>query len=155
MDAIDLRILEMLQSNGRVTQSEIAKAVGLSAPSVGDRVKKLESAGIIRKYACLLDPQRVHRPIAALIAVSLDKPLHARAFLQRIQELDDVLECYHMAGDMDYMLKVRTRSTNALETLITNDLRSLEGVVSTRASVILSAAKEETRVKLTLDDLNR
>jgi len=52
-------------------------------------------------------------------------------------------------------LKVRTRSTNALETLITNDLRSLEGVVSTRASVILSAAKEETRVKLTLDDLNR
>jgi Lrp/AsnC family leucine-responsive transcriptional regulator len=155
MDAIDLRILELLQKDGRATHSEIAKTVGLSAPSVGERVKKLEHSGVIRKYAGILDPERVNRTITAFIAVSLDKPLHAKAFLQRILELDDVLECYHVTGDMDYILKVRTRSTAALESLISNDLRPLDGVQRTRTSVVLSSSKEEQGFKLTLQDLAR
>lgn len=153
MDTIDLKILDILQREGRASHSDIAKQVGLSAPSVGERVKKLESAGIIRKYVALLDPNKVNRQITAIIAVSLDKPIHAKAFLQRIQELEDVLECYHVTGEMDYLLKVRTRSTSALEALISNDLRPLDGVVSTRTSVILSSNKEETRLGLTLNDV--
>jgi Lrp/AsnC family leucine-responsive transcriptional regulator len=155
MDAIDLKILELLQTDGRTSHSEIAKAVGLSAPSVGERVKKLESRGIIRRYVALLEPQRVNRPITAFIAISLDKPIHTQAFLQRIRELDDVLECHHVTGEMDYLLKVRTRSTASLESLITNDVRSLDGVVSTRTMVGLSAPKEETILSLSLDDLTR
>lgn len=154
MDAIDLKILDVLQKDGRTSHSEIAKIVGLSAPSVGERVKKLEGAGIIRRYVALLDPNRVNRAITAVIAVTLDKPIHAKAFLLRIQELDEVLECYHVTGDMDYLLKVRTRSTGALEALITDDLRPLDGVVSTRTSVILSSPKEETRLGLTIEDLS-
>jgi Lrp/AsnC family leucine-responsive transcriptional regulator len=154
MDAIDLKILDVLQKDGRTSHSEIAKIVGLSAPSVGERVKKLEGSGIIRRYVALLDPVRVNRPITAVIAVTLDKPIHAKAFLQRMQELEDVLECYHVTGEMDYLLKVRTRSTAALEALISNDLRPLDGVVSTRTSVILSSPKEETRLGLTLDDIS-
>jgi Lrp/AsnC family leucine-responsive transcriptional regulator len=153
MDAIDLRVLDILQRDGRTSHSEIAKTVGLSAPSVGERVKKLENAGILRRYVALLDPNKVNRPITAFIAVSLDKPIHAKAFLQRIHELEDVLECFHVTGEMDYLLKVRTRSTTSLETLISNDLRPLDGVVSTRTSVILSSPKEETRFGLTLEDL--
>src|SRR6185436_3016984 len=137
MDTIDLKIVDILQKDGRTSHSEIAKMVGLSAPSVGERVKKLESSGIIRRYVGLLDPNKVNRPITAFIAVSLDKPIHAKAFLQRIEELEDVLECYHVTGEMDYLLKVRTRSTTTLETLISSDLRPLDGVVSTRTSVIL------------------
>ena len=91
----------------------------------------------------------------AFIAISLDKPIHAKAFLQRIRELEDVLECYHVTGEMDYLLKVRARTTTALESLISNDLRSLDGVVSTKTSVSLSAPKEETRMKLNLEDLGR
>jgi len=127
----------------------------LSAPSVGERVKKLEGTGVIRRYVSLLDPNKVNRPITAFIAVSLDKPIHAKAFLQRIQELEDVLECYHVTGEMDYLLKVRTRSTTALESLISSDLRPLDGVVSTRTNVILSSPKEETRLGLTLEDITR
>ena len=153
MDAIDLKILEILQTDGRASHSDIAKTVGLSAPSVGERVKKLEARGVIRRYAALLDPALANRPITAFIAVSLDKPIHAKAFMQRINELEDVLECFHVTGEMDYLLKVRTRSTGALELLITNDLRSLDGVVTTRTSVILSAPKEETRLYLKLEDL--
>ncbi|HEY3319530.1 MAG TPA: Lrp/AsnC family transcriptional regulator [Planctomycetota bacterium] len=155
MDAIDLKILDILQKDGRTSHSELAKTVGLSAPSVGERVKKLEASGIIRRYVALLDPAKVNRPITATIAVSLDKPIHAKAFLQRIQELEDVLECHHVTGEMDYLLKVRTRSTSALEALISGDLRPLEGVVHTRTSVVLSSPKEETRLGLTLDDLSR
>ncbi len=153
MDAIDLKILELLQIDGRASHSEIAKTVGLSAPSVGERVKKLEGRGIILRYAGLLDPARVNRPITAFIAVTLDKPNHAKAFLQRIRELEDVLECYHVTGEMDYLLKVRTRSTGTLESLITTDLRPLDGVVTTRTSVMLSALKEETRLFLNFEDL--
>jgi Lrp/AsnC family leucine-responsive transcriptional regulator len=153
MDAIDLRILDALQANGRATQADIAKALGVSPPTVGERIRKLETNGVIRGYACLLDPERVSRPITAFVAIRLDKPLHTKAFLQRIQELDDVLECYHATGDMDYLLKVRTRSTRTLEALLNNDLRTLDGVATTRTSIVLSAAKEETRMKLALEDL--
>jgi Lrp/AsnC family leucine-responsive transcriptional regulator len=155
VDAIDLKVLDLLQKDGRTSHSEIAKIVGLSAPSVGERVKKLESFNIIRRYVAVLDPNKVNRPITAIIAVSLDKPIHAKAFLHRIQELEDVLECYHVTGEMDYLLKVRTRSTTALESLISGDLRPLDGVVSTRTSVILSSPKEETRLGLTLEDISR
>ena len=153
MDAIDLKILELLQADGRISHSEIAKAVGLTAPTVGERVKKLESRGVVRRYATILDADRVNRPITAFIAIRLDKPIHTQAFLQRIRELDDVLECHHVTGEMDYLLKVRTKSTATLESLIINDVRSLDGVVTTRTMVGLSAPKEETSLKLGLDDL--
>jgi len=153
MDAIDMKILEILQSDGRTSHSEIAKSVSLSAPSVGERVKKLEAKGIVKRYVALLDSEQVNRKITAFIAVRLDKPVHAKAFLQRIRELEDVLECYHVTGEMDYLLKVRTRTTSTLEALITSDLRPLDGVVSTRTSVTLSAPKEETRMALNLEDL--
>lgn len=153
MDAIDLRILDLLQQDGRMSQAEIAKTVGLSAPSVGERIKKLEQKRIIRRYACILEPEAVGRKITAFIAIRLDKPIHAQAFLNRIRELPDVLECHHVTGDMDYLLKVRTRSTSTLEALISNDLRPLDGVVRTRTSVVLSAQKEETMVKVHLEDL--
>jgi Lrp/AsnC family leucine-responsive transcriptional regulator len=155
MDTIDLKILELLQNDGRTSHSEIAKIVGLSAPSVGERIKKLENRGIIRRYVALLEPSRVNRPITAFIAISIDKPIHTQAFLQRIRELDDVLECHHVTGEMDYLLKVRTRSTASLESLISNDVRALDGVVSTRTMVGLSAPKEETGLSLALEDLSR
>jgi Lrp/AsnC family leucine-responsive transcriptional regulator len=155
MDAIDLRILELLQQDGRMSQAEIAKTVGLSAPSVGERIKKLEHRKIIRQYACILEPEHVGHKITAFVALRLDKPIHAQAFLQRIRELPDVLECHHVTGDMDYLLKVRTRSTAALEALLNNDLRSLDGVARTRTSVVLSAHKEETSLKVNLEDLRR
>jgi len=116
-------------------------------------MRKMEYAGLIRRYVCLVEPAKVNRQMTALIAVSLDKPIHAKAFLQRIQELEDVLECHQVTGDSDYILKVRTRSIAALEALLSNDLRPLDGVVTARTSVVLSSPKEETRLGLTVEDL--
>ena len=153
MDATDLKILDILQRDGRASHSDIAKTVGLSAPTVAERVKKMEFEGIIRRYVCLLAPAKANRQISALVEVSLNKPNHAKAFLQRIKELEDVLECYHVTGECDYLLKVRTRSLAALEALLSTDLRPLDGVAATRTSVILSSPKEETRLGLTIEDL--
>lgn len=150
---MDLKILDILQRDGRASHAEMAKTIGLSAPSVGERVRRLELSGVIRRYVCLVDPAKANRTVTALIAVSLNKPIHARAFLQRMDEIEDVLECYHVTGEMDYVLKVRTRSLAALEALIAGDLRPLEGVVATRTSVVLSSPKQETRLGLTIEDL--
>jgi Lrp/AsnC family leucine-responsive transcriptional regulator len=154
MDSTDLKILELLQRDGRASHADIAKQVGLSPPAVGERIRRLEGAGIVRRYAAILNPARAGRTVSAFVAVSLDKPIHAKAFLQRIRELDDILECHHMTGDDCYLLKVRARSLAALESLISNDLRPLEGVVRTHTTVILSSFKEETRLGLTLQDLS-
>lgn len=152
MDATDIKILDLLQRDGRMTHSEIAKTVGLSAPSVGERIKKLEAAGIIQRYVTLVSPGRVGRPLMAFIEVTLSKPVHAKEFLARIRELADILECYHVTGDHDYLLKVRTASQESLEKLITEDLRPLEGVSRTHTTLVLSTHKEETRIKLELPE---
>jgi Lrp/AsnC family transcriptional regulator, leucine-responsive regulatory protein len=144
MDAIDIRILDILQKNGRATQTEIAKTVNLSAPSVSERLRKLENRGIIRKYVALLDPEKLGRKIAAFIMVWLDKPQHSQNFLNRIREMEEIMECYHVTGKCDYILKVRTSSTKTLETKVLAELRSLDGVQRTETAVFLSAAKEET-----------
>lgn len=148
MDRIDIRILDILQKNGRASQSEIAKKVNLSPPSVSERLKKLENKGIIKRFVALLNPEKLGRNITAFVMVWIDKPQHSQNFMQRIQEMEDILECYHVTGKCDYILKVRTSSTQTLENMILAEVRKLEGVQRTETSVMLSALKEETAIGL-------
>ena len=151
IDGTDLKILEMLQRNGRSSLSDIAKAVGLSPPSVGERIRKLEEEGIVRKYVALLDAAKAGREVMAFVTVKVDRPMHGNAFLKRMQELTDVLECHLMAGEADYLLKVRAHSLAALEALVARDIRGIEGVAGTCTAIVLSSQKDET--KLSLADL--
>lgn len=139
---LDIKILGLLSSQGRMTWSELANQLGLSPPAAADRVKRLEGQGIITGYAARLDSERLGLDLTAFIAVTLDQPRHRQGFLDAVQDNVAILECHHVTGDDDYLLKVRCGHTRALETLISDELKALEGVLKTRTLIVLSTVKE-------------
>jgi Lrp/AsnC family leucine-responsive transcriptional regulator len=142
LDSLDKQILRLLLKKGRITWSDLASQLGLSAPATADRVKRLEDRGIIVGYTARLNAEFLGFDLTAFISVTLDHPRHRSAFLQQVQALDAVLECHHVTGDDDFLLKVRCRHTRALETFITDQLKAVEGVAKTRTSIVLSTLKE-------------
>jgi Lrp/AsnC family leucine-responsive transcriptional regulator len=148
MDAIDLQLLTMLQSNGRATFADLAQRVGLSPPAVAERIKKLEEKGIIHGYTAILNAKQVKLDITAFISVSLSHPRHDPPFVEEISKWGEVLECHHVLGPDDYLLKVKVHDTSALEDLIMARLRMLEGVTKTRTTIVLSTVKESSALDL-------
>ncbi len=146
MDAIDLKIVDLLQQDARLTQAEVARRVGLSQPSVADRVRKLEEGGVILGYTARVDPRRLGQDIAAFIGVVVEHPKYFDAFARRVLALPEVLECHRVAGPESYLLKVRTRSTGTLDSLLVEQLRTIPGVTRTHTTIVLASAKEETRI---------
>lgn len=141
LDRIDLKILFILQNDGRRRLADIADEVDLSAPAVMERVKKLEAAGVIRGYHALLDGKKVGKDITAFIGVSVGNQRDIDKFAVRMMRYSDVLECHHVTGDESFILKVKAANTGALEKLL-GDIRSVEGVTRTVTKVVLSTAKE-------------
>jgi len=148
MDPVDVKILNILQEDGRRPLSEIARTVGLSAPSVSERIKKLSREGIIKQYVAILDEKQLGKDLTAFINVAISNPKHIPGFDSRMRELDDVLECHHVTGQFSCILKVRVKNPSVLEELISNKIRSIEGVTSTLTNVVLSSVKEVTRLNL-------
>jgi Lrp/AsnC family transcriptional regulator, leucine-responsive regulatory protein len=148
LDALDYKALCFLARKGRATWAELGELLGLSAPSAADRVRKLEHQGVIRGYAALLDPASVGYPLTAFIAVSLGSHRQRASFLRAIEKMEQVCECHHVAGDDDYLLKVRCRSTADLDDLLARQLKEKLGVTRTRTTVVLSTAKESVRVPI-------
>jgi len=135
-------------SRGRVTWSELAATLELSAPATADRVRRLEERGVIQGYSALVNPEVVGCGLTAFISVTLERPEHRDPFLQRILELPEIQECHHVAGDDDYLLKVRCHSTQDLEQIIGEKIKSLQGIVRTRTTIVLSTAKETPALPL-------
>lgn len=142
LDATDNKILQYLMQQGRMSWSDLAAALQLSAPATADRVRRLEERGVITGYAALVDPALTGCNLTALIAVTLERPEHRAAFVERVQQLAEVQECHHITGDDDYWLKVRCRHTKDLERLISDDLKGLPGILRTRTTIVLSTVKE-------------
>ncbi len=147
LDAIDIQILAQLQQCCRISLAKLAEHVGLSAPSVLERVKKLEESGIIKGYHAHLDARRLGKDVTAFIGVSISHPTLVEKFAQEVVKLDDVLECHHVTGQHSMLLKVRTDNTATLEKLITA-IRSIEGVAKTETMVVLSTRLESTSLSL-------
>jgi Lrp/AsnC family leucine-responsive transcriptional regulator len=141
LDNIDLKILSILQNDGRRHLAEIAKEVDLSSPAVMERVKKLEASGIIKSYQAVLDPKKVGKDIAAFIGVSVAHQEYIDAFAASMMRQPDVLECHHVTGEESFILKVKTANTESLEKLLA-EIRSVEGVTRTVTKVVLSTPKE-------------
>ena len=148
LDATDVGILDALQRNCKQPLAEIGKQVGLSAPSVVERIKKLEDGGVIRGYAALGDPIQLGCPVTAFVAVALERPEHRAPFAELVRELPEVQECHHIAGDFDYMLKVRCAALLDLERIVGETIKGLAGVVRTRTTIALSAVKETPALPL-------
>ena len=147
LDAIDRELLEVLQRDSKVPLAKLGEQVGLSAPSVLERVRKLEAAGVITGYHAAVDGRRVGLDITAFIGISINYPRDIDQFLGQIAEWPEVLECHHVTGGHTLLLKVKTRNTASLEHLISS-LRRVECVTQTETMVVLSTATERARVPI-------
>ena len=152
LDSLDRKALRFLSGQGRATWAELGQVLDLSAPSAADRVHKLEEQGAIRGYSALLEPAAVGYPLTAFISVSLASHRQRPSFLRAIDKMEQVCECHHVAGEDDYLLKVRCRGTEDLDHLLTTELKEKLGVARTRTTIVLGTAKESVRVPIAEDD---
>ena len=142
LDTIDAKILNVLQENARVSISELSKRVHLSLSAVSERLKKLESSGIIDQYTTILNSASLDKQISSIMLVSLEDPSKIDEFLKFIDENDEILEAYHITGDSDYSLKIITSSMQGLESII-NKIKTVSAVRKTQTSVVLSTLKHK------------
>ncbi len=148
LNSLDMKAAKLLLRNGRASWAELGKQLGLSAPAAADRAHKLEQRGVIRGYAALVDPASVGYPLTAYISVTLASHGKRGAFLRAIEKMEQVTECHHVAGDDDYLLKVRCRGTQDLDHLLATELKDKLGVAKTRTTIVLSTAKESVHVPI-------
>lgn len=141
MDSIDVRLVSLLQSSGRVSQNELAHAVGLSAPAVAERIRKLEDRGVIRQYTAIVEPRTIGMDVTAFVAVVINGSRYYNGFAQKVESEPEILECHSVTGLGSHLLKIRTPTTATLERLL-SDVQSWPGVQSTTTSVVLSTLKE-------------
>lgn len=146
LDDKDRMILHLVQRDGAMAQSEIAKQVGLSTAAVSERLAKLEKSGVIRRWTAIVEPAAVGSSVTAFIEVFFEHPRFESGFIERSQKLDEVLECHHITGEFSLLLKVRVSDMEALQQLLLQQLNSMEGVRQTRTVMVLSTVKEETYV---------
>jgi Lrp/AsnC family transcriptional regulator, leucine-responsive regulatory protein len=152
-DQVDIKILSILQFHGRRHLSEIAKEVDLSPPAVMERVKRLETQGVIKSYQAVLDAKKIGKDVAAFIGVSIGQQRHLNDFASYMVGQQDVLECHHVTGEESFILKVKTANTVSLEKLL-GEIRSLEGVTRTGTKVVLSSVKESQKLEFDEDFAN-
>ena len=145
MDNIDIKIIKLLQENARITASEVAGSINLSVPAVSERLKKLESSGVIKQYTAIVDPVHMNKTLMAIVFITLERPRFADTFAEFVKKQNDILECHYLAGDFDYALKVVTENTTTLQELL-DRIKSLQSVQKTRTTVILSTAKNNYSV---------
>ncbi|MFO1426232.1 MAG: Lrp/AsnC family transcriptional regulator [Steroidobacteraceae bacterium] len=150
LDELDLRILGALQRDARITNVALAEAVHLSPAPVYRRMQELEASGVIRNYVTLLDPDALGLGVSMFISVSLDKQVDSalRAFEARIADYPEVMECYLMTGESDYLLRVVARDLKSLTALITDRLARIPNVASIRSSLALKQVKYQTALPL-------
>ena len=143
LDETDKAILRLLQADGRVSNAEVARRVGLSAPATHARVRRLEQAGVIRQHATLLDREAMGFDMVCFINVSLQ--LHQFEAIERfkelVQDMPEVLECHHITGEFDYLLKAVFRSRDELQEFVVNKLTPIPGMARINTSLVLIEIK--------------
>ncbi|RYH28821.1 MAG: Lrp/AsnC family transcriptional regulator [Alcaligenaceae bacterium] len=150
MDAIDRRILEVLQEDCSITNVELARRVNLSPSPCLARVNALEAAGIIRGYVALADPLRLGLSLNVFIQVSLEKQVESELerFQKEMATCPEVMECYLMTGDSDYLLRVVVADMQGLEMFIVNRLSRIPGVRNIRSGFALKQVKYQTALPM-------
>lgn len=150
LDEIDVKILNCLQEQARVSNVELADQVGLSPAPCLRRVRALEEAGVIRKYVTLLDPSTVNLNVTVFVQISLDLQIEGRLeiFEQAIMQRPEVLECYLMTGDADYLLRVVVPDVSAYEHFLRDSLTRIEGAAGIKSSFALKQVKYLTALPL-------
>jgi Lrp/AsnC family leucine-responsive transcriptional regulator len=150
LDKTDRKILDALQREGRLTNLELAERVALSPSPCLRRVRALEEAGVIRQYVALLEPQKLGLGLLAYVTVKLEKKgkMPVEQFTQRIAEWDEVVACYAMTGDMDYLLRVHVEDLEHYSRFVMGKLIKQPGVIDIKSNFVLERVKDTTALPL-------
>lgn len=143
IDEIDRKLLEILQEDDRIALVDLSKRVGLAPSTINQRIKRLVGDGIISGFHARLDAEKLGLGLLAFMMVSWSDPKVEPEFLKRVKASRTVLECHHVTGVWNYLLKVRVRSTRELESFLSGTIKAVRGVERTETIIILSTAKEE------------
>ncbi len=147
LDDLDIKILNILQKNGRTKRNEIAEAVGLSIPSVSERLHKLEERGVIEGYYTKVNKKAFGYDIMAYILVTMESSKHYKSFIPRIEKTPQIIECHSVLGEGSHLLKAIVKKTESLENLL-SEIQSWPGVISTKTTFVLSTIKETTAIDI-------
>ena len=142
MDSIDLDILEVMKLNGRATASEISRKVNLSVPAVSERIKKLEESKVIEQYTVKVNREQMGYRLMSIIFVNMDQTELTENFKTAVMQMDEVLECHHLAGEYDFMLKVLLKDTAELEYFLSSRIKMIKGVKKSNTLIVLTTLKE-------------
>ncbi len=150
LDNIDLKILNELQHNGRISNIDLSKKVGLSPTPCLERVKRLERQGFITGYRALLNPELLNAPLLVIVEITLirGKPDVFEEFNEAVQSLDEIQECHLVSGDFDYLLKTRVADMAAYRKLLGTTLLRLPGVNDTRTYVVMEEVKQNNFLQI-------
>jgi Lrp/AsnC family transcriptional regulator, leucine-responsive regulatory protein len=150
LDELDRRILSQLQEDASVSSAELARRVDLSAAGLQKRVKKLQDSGVIRRQVAILNRQAIDLDLLCFVQVTLahHQPDAVRGFRDAIQGMPEVLECHHLTGEFDYLLKVVVKNHRELEHFLVDELTPAPGVDRIRTSIVLNELKASTALPL-------
>ncbi len=150
LDRIDLRILQTLQHDGRISYVDLGEAVGLSTSPCLERVKKLEREGFIQGYQALLQPHLLNAALLVYVEISLDynTPDIFEQFRSAVLQVTQVQECHLVSGDFDYLLKIRIADMKAYRELLGEILQDLPGVRDTKSYVVMEELKETLNIQI-------
>ncbi|MGB0897296.1 MAG: Lrp/AsnC family transcriptional regulator [Flavobacteriaceae bacterium] len=150
LDVIDKRIVALLQEDAKQTTKEISNKTDLSVTAVYERIKRLERHGIIKKYVALVDKNKVEKNFMVLCRIKLEK--HSKTYLttfeKEVKKIDEVLECFNITGDYDYLLKILVKDMDAYREFMVTKLTTLEHIGSTRSTFVISSIKNTTSITL-------
>jgi Lrp/AsnC family transcriptional regulator, leucine-responsive regulatory protein len=147
LDDLDIKILNKLQENGRTKRNQLAETVGLSLPSVSERLNKLEERGVIEGYYARVNRKVFNYDIMAYILVTMDTSKHYKNLINHVEKNPQILECHSVLGEGSHLLKAVLRNTEALEKLL-GEIQSWPGVTATKTTFVLSTIKETTKLEL-------
>jgi Lrp/AsnC family transcriptional regulator, leucine-responsive regulatory protein len=150
LDATDIKILKILQGDGRITNAKLSRQVNISPPPTLERVKKLEKKGVIRKYVALADPRAlgINNLVFAEVTLERHGSDAVEGFIREINSIDEVMECHHITGEADFLLKIAIRDIAAYEQLLLRKLTAITGIRHFKTFVVLSTMKDETAYKI-------
>jgi len=150
LDETDLQVLSLLQTDGRMSISDISRKIDLSAPSTQDRLRQLQSAKIIKKFTAILDAEKLGLKLMSLTFVGLSLPQYKaiERFRNSVAEWSEVLECMDISGEYDFVLKIIVKDMRQYESLIREKLAKIPGVARIQTSFVLNAPKSTTEISL-------
>ncbi|GAB6281456.1 MAG: Lrp/AsnC family transcriptional regulator [Ignavibacterium sp.] len=147
LDDLDIKILNILQENGRTKRSQIADEISMSIPSVSERLHKMEEKDIVQGYFARVNRKKFGYDIMVFILINMESSKHFKTLISKVEKIPEILECHSILGDASHILKVIVKNSESLERLL-GDIQSWPGVINTKTYFILSTIKETNKIPI-------